>query len=440
MDFINTALVTLKQPSGFWVSILNFFKSGVGSYIVAVILIALLVRIVFSFVDIINKKINMKNTVVNTQMKPELDAIQKKYGHDRNLLQQKTQEVYRKYHFSPMTACLPMLIIIVLQSVVFFTLWSSLQTVSNFNIAEKYENVKNVYANVISLNEDSGLTNILESYSDKQIGVDYKLKIEIENKDDLKYLKYSFESVQNPEDDFTASVLFKENWTNEEIYGLLAKYVIVSETEGQEENTSSPSLYIDNGFNEIIKDLAEKSAEDVYINTQEGFMWIKNIYKAESPTSPLFTKDEISKYLSNYYTKEEKELEEANDYEGKIFDCVVAGINSKSLGKNGYYILTIITVVVSFLSMWLSNRLMRSKNQPNTQPNSKIMYFMMPIIFGLFTITYTSLFAIYIIVGQLVTILFTPFTTWVVKKWVKVDEKKTKQKDVIEVDYRRKDQ
>ena len=67
------------------------------------------------------------------------------------------------------------------------------------------------------------------------------------------------------------------------------------------------------------------------------------------------------------------------------------------------------------------------------------MYFVMPIIFGIFTFMYTSLFAIYIIVGQLVMIALTPLTTWLVKKWVEKDAKKQKDKNVVEVDYRRKD-
>lgn len=78
MDFINTALVTLQQPTGVWETILNAFRGAMGSYILAVILIAVLVRIVFSLVDVINKKVNMKNSNINAKMKPELDAIQKK--------------------------------------------------------------------------------------------------------------------------------------------------------------------------------------------------------------------------------------------------------------------------------------------------------------------------------------------------------------------------
>ena len=68
MDFICTALVTLKQPTGFWESILNAFKNGTGTYIVAVILVALIVRVLFALVDIVNKKVNLKNADINNNM------------------------------------------------------------------------------------------------------------------------------------------------------------------------------------------------------------------------------------------------------------------------------------------------------------------------------------------------------------------------------------
>ena len=425
MDFISTNLA-LVAPSGFWVSILNSFKGGVGSYIVAVILVALIVRVVLSLVDIINKKVSMKNMNINAKMKPELDAIQKKYGHDQRLVQQKTSEVYKKYQFSMMSSCLPMLIMLVLQTVVFLTFWNSLQSVANYNIAEKYENMKYVYANVISLNENDEFCNLLAT-----AGENPSLEFEISTtEDDKKQVTYKLLN-NSGEKIGESTTSFNTEWTNEQIYNnYLSKYVIKPEVES--------SAYEPTVYSEKIRVLAEDIVESYYKENQEGFLWIKNIYKAESPTSPLFTKAEVTKYMSNFYSDEEKEIEKTNDYEGKIFDTVVAGVDQKALGLNGYYILTIIAMASSFLSIWLSNKL-TNKDNPAQKPN-KVMYFVMPIIFGIFTFSYTSLFAVYLIVGQLVMIALTPLTTFIVRKWNAADEKKKKEKDVVVVDYRRKDQ
>ena len=423
MDFINTALVTLQTPTGMWESILSAFKGALGTYILAVILLAVLVRIVFALVDIINKKVNMKNSNINTKMKPELEAIQKKYGHDQRLLQQKQSEIYKKYQFSMMSSCLPMLISFVLQTVVFLTLWNSLQAVANYNIVEKYENIKDIYANVIELNNDSSFSTFYNN------GDELSVEIDLQNK--TMTLK------NNTTNDLRENLTFVDNLENQDIYNdLINKFVNKGTTE--EPNTN----YIDTGYNDVIKTLAEVTAKNYYQQSQEGFLWVKNIYRAESPSSPLFTKSEIKINISKYYSEEQKTVEEENDYEGKIFETIVdknSAFDEIRSQKNGYYILTIIAVLSSFLSMWLSNFLMKNKNQPAPQKQSKVMYFVMPIVFGLFTFMYTSLFAIYIIVGQLVMIALTPLTTWVVKKWVSSDDKKKKEKDVIEVDYRRKD-
>ncbi len=421
MDFVSLNLTVLNAPTGFWQTILNAFKGALGTYMLAIILLAVLVRIVFSLVDIINKKVTMKTNAINEKMKPEMEAIQKKYGGDRVVMQQKMNELQRKYGGSMMAGCLPMLISLVLQFTVFLTLWSSLQAVANFNIAEKYENMKNVYANVINLNTQE----MLSSLSGYENGDELSVVVDVEGK---------IVQISNTTKGLTNEVEYKSDWSNEEIYNLLETYVI----DPSNEETTQATAYTPKTYSSVLKTLAEEISEKYYLENQEGFLWIKNVYKSESPTSPLFTKSEIKNYLSGFYSEEEKALEEENDYEGKIFDCVItAGIGQKDLGCNGYYILTIIAVLSSFLSLWLSNKLM--KNQSSSQSQSKAMYFIMPIIFGIFTFMYTSLFAIYIIVGQLVMIALTPLTTWVVKKWNDHDEKKNKDKNVIEVDYRRKD-
>lgn len=443
MDFISTALVTLKQPTGFWESILNAFKNGTGTYIVAVILVALIVRVLFALVDIVNKKVNMKNADINNKMKPELEAIQKKYGYDQRLMQQKTNEIYKKYQFSMMSSCLPMLVAMILQFTVFLTLWNSLQAVSNYNIAEKYENMKNVYANVIVLNKDTALKNELTSLA----GQEYSLSADIDVETNQLVVTVTKQNDGNAEFRYEN----KTNWTNEDIFELLNNYVIAKEElsptpDPGEGETTALEYNTDTGFNDIFKTLAEEAAKQYFQEKQESFLWIKNIYRPESPTSPLFTKKEITTYLSKYYSAEEKETEKANDYEGKIFDCVIgenASLKEIKQEKNGYYILTIIAVLTSFLSIWLSNKLMKNKNTaatPGQNPGgSKFMYFMMPLIIGLFTFMYTSLFAIYLIVGQVVNIALTPFTTWVVRKWLAADNKKKQEKEEVVVDYRRKD-
>jgi uncharacterized membrane protein (DUF106 family) len=259
MDFVSTALVTLNQPTGFWEKILDFFKSATGTYIVAVILIAVIVRFLFSFVDIINKKVNLKSAKINEKMKPELEAVQKKYGADQRVLQQKQNEIYKKYQFNMMGTCLPMLVTMVLQFVVFLTLWNSLQSVANYNIAEKYENMKSVYVSVIELNDDEmGYSDLKTSLKDAIEGdkkYDFDVAIDFENSVVKITLNVEGEGA------VVATKNLEKNLGLDDTYDLLKKYVYAPEetAESQEEDenleVSQPeeSVYVNTGFNEIFK-------------------------------------------------------------------------------------------------------------------------------------------------------------------------------------------
>ena len=432
------------------------------SVLAAVILIAVIVRILFSIVDVINKKITMKNAEINNKMKPELDAVKAKYGNDPALMQQKTNEIYKKYQFNMMGSCIPMLVVMVLQFTVFLTLWNSLQAVSNFNIVEKYENMKSVYTNIIYLNDNE---DVKTSLTEAGFTSDDSIEVEIEKVDKDKFLKiYLIKANSDSERIYldghdiklVESFLPEGEETkteNQVILEMIQKYVQQEKSEespeenlesGTNETEDSPEEelpeinYEPNDFSVALQQAAEKAVMQNYIESQESFLWIKNIYKSESPTSPMFTKAEIKNYITSFYTAEEKEAEKKYAFEEKIFDNVVAGINTKALGVNGYYILTIIAIATSVLSLWLSNFLMRKKGQPQ-QKQGKAMYFIMPLIIGLFTFMYTSLFAIYLIVGQLMMLVLTPLTTLIVKKWNELDEKRKKAKTEVVVDYRRKD-
>lgn len=436
MDFINTALVTLKQPTGFWESILNAFKSATGKYILAVILLAVILRVLFSVVDVINKKISAKNSGIQAKMQPELDAVKKKYGNDPATLQKKQSEIYKKYQFSMMGSCLPMLIIMVLQLTVFLTLWNSLRDISNFNIVKQYEDMKNIYSTVITLNDNENVVDAVEN------GYELHLEIVKNDKKENEIKIYVTKESEVEGQDGELRTLDNEplkNLKNEEIYSLLQKYVIEKTTDDEGNEIDSPDYQPENA--EVSKKInlaAQTLINEYYKDTQESFLWIKNIYKAESPTSPLLTEGEMKNYLSGFYSKEEKALEKEFDYEGKIYGEVVSGIDTKALGNNGYYILTILAVLTSVLSLWLSNFLMRNKNNP-AQKQPWLMYVIMPLIIGIFTFMYTSLFAIYLIVGQLMMLALTPLTTLAVKKWSQTEDKKKQDKNVIDVDYRRKD-
>ena len=97
---------------------------------------------------------------------------------------------------------------------------------------------------------------------------------------------------------------------------------------------------------------------------------------------------------------------------------------SVSNSVNGYLILTILTAGFTVVAQYLSGRSNKKKSDDMQQSTNKAMLIIFPIIMGLFTLLYNSVFSLYILVGQIFTIATTPIIT----KIINVIDKKKQQK------------
>lgn len=109
--------------TGFFINLLTWINKLVGNYGWSIVLFTLLIRIVLLPLDIKSKK-SMRQV---SKIQPKLQALQKKYANDKEKLNQKTMELYRKEHVSPTAGCLPMLISLPILWIMF----SAMRTVGN---------------------------------------------------------------------------------------------------------------------------------------------------------------------------------------------------------------------------------------------------------------------------------------------------------------------
>lgn len=87
-------------------AILNGINSVLGNYGWTIVVFTLLVRLILMPFDY-KSRVGMRKT---TQIQPELMRLQKKYANDKEKLNKKTMELYKKANISPLSSCLPMLI------------------------------------------------------------------------------------------------------------------------------------------------------------------------------------------------------------------------------------------------------------------------------------------------------------------------------------------
>ena len=101
MNFIYTVI---GYPLG-WVMwfIYNFLGN---SYVLSLLLFTIFTRLLLLPSTIKQQK----SMVRNAMLKPKLDALQKKYGKNKEKYQEEMMKLYEKEGFNPMSGCLPMLI------------------------------------------------------------------------------------------------------------------------------------------------------------------------------------------------------------------------------------------------------------------------------------------------------------------------------------------
>ena len=87
-------------------SFLNWIQGWTVYWGIAIIVFTIIVRLVLTPLDI-KSRASMRKT---QKLQPQLQVLQKKYANDKEKLNAKTAELYKKAHVNPLSSCLPMLL------------------------------------------------------------------------------------------------------------------------------------------------------------------------------------------------------------------------------------------------------------------------------------------------------------------------------------------
>lgn len=176
----------------------------------------------------------------------------------------------------------------------------------------------------------------------------------------------------------------------------------------------------------------------------QSWLWVKNVWRTDKNVSVIPSYKEFisqSKYSSDE-TKPETYLSEAD------YLKVMQPIMDKETGWNGYYILIVLSGVITYLSMVMSSGGFRKKgaNAEPTAGMTKILSLIMPIIMVLFTLFSNAVFSLYVIANSLFTLATIPIYNKIFKKkdenkgngglGVFGGSKSSGKSHEIEVDYR----
>lgn len=140
---------TVSAPTHFMAKFMLVINNSMGGGAVSfgwtVVVFTVVLRLILSPLDIWQKLIGRKNAKAMERMKPQLEALQAKYGEDKQRMQQEQMALYKKEKYSMMGMCLPTIITFV----VFFIVFAGFRQMVGFRFAQDYKNCQTVYLETV---------------------------------------------------------------------------------------------------------------------------------------------------------------------------------------------------------------------------------------------------------------------------------------------------
>ncbi len=308
----NSSLI--MASGGLWATLIGLFADWIINYGWTIILFTVCLKIILSPLDILQRTSSQKQTQFMAAMQPEMDKLQKKYGDDKEKLNQEQAALYKRNNFNIGGMCFTMLITMVITMVVFFTLYASLRDIGNSKLYSTYERLDDVYVS-------EGMDAVKDEYQ--------------------------------------------------------------------------------------------------LVKTETSWLWVKNVWKADTNASQFVDKDAYVLYKAKketgYSEMSETDQNNIKDEIASRYDIIVSELQAEEGSSNGYYVLIILAAVISFLTQFLSAKLLQPKGQKLTGVN-KVMFVVLPLSMVLFAWTSNVVFTLYIITNSVMSALISTIISLIMNK------------------------
>lgn len=343
ISFLGESLV-VAQPKGLWEWFILTVFSFVQNYGWRIVLFTVLLKIVLSPLDIFQRYKGRKNQKISERLAPQIEKLQKQYP-DPQEFSRKQMELQKKEGFSYFSSCLPA----IATMVIFITLLLGLNKISAYYNFTQYRDLYETYNAAVT--------------------------------------EYD---AMSP-DDRTALV-----------EGLRAEGIISDEYKNEENGNvwDNRTQY------------AQYKVSLRYEETKISFLWIENIWSPDVPwKKEVNDKTTFEQNIGDYAKNPEKMGLDATVVGEMIapYNTVMGRLLDKTYNRaNGYLVLPVLSVGLSFLMQWLTMRQQKKSGQVNDAMGGastmKMMMFMMPVLMGIFSLSYTACFSLYLVVNYLVSL------------------------------------
>ena len=143
------------------------------------------------------------------------------------------------------------------------------------------------------------------------------------------------------------------------------------------------------------------------LSKQNSWLWIKNVWKSDTNTSQFVEFDDYADHFN--LEGEDRELAKAR------YDSITSTIVGDGKDNNGYYLIIIFAVLVSFLTQFLSTKVLAPKGQKMNLTN-KIMMAVIPITMLILAMTSNVVFTLYISTNSVMAAIISTIISLVLRR------------------------
>ena len=359
-----------------WSPVINLF-SFIPNYAWSIIVFTIVLKIILSPLDFWQRKVQRDSTKKQQQIQPLVEKLQKQYGNNKQVLNQKTMELYKKNNYNVVGSCVSMLVNFSLTIFIFFTLFYGLTGMAQNKIYEQYQNLQNNFY------------------------TEYSTQFSIENDADVVWNHYK--GLLDAEEANARNQLINEGVaepTAEQVYERQKQIVINRED---------------------IQTILSKEVT-FYNSIKDTWLWVDSIWRPDTyvsgfpdyqsyMTSAAITSRDYYKTVSNDETLTQEEKDAIYNKWQEEYNLITNKIQEEHKSWNGYFILSILAALITYLSISYSQRTSLKKQKTPAQAgmpqqnSMRIMKIIMPIIMVFFTLSYSAAFAIYIVTNQIMSFI-----------------------------------
>lgn len=384
-----------EENLGVMGKLVKWMHGWVGNYGWTVVVFTVFLKLITSPLDVWQRVASSKMTIKNQQMQPLLAEIDKRYGANTQRANDEKRKVYGKAGYSMLSSCLPMII----SMVIFFVMFAGLRDYSTYSSVTNFQALSDTY---------------YKSYYSavQQQGGEMWTFLEGEHNDLL----------ENSEE------------TNEYKKQINAYIVGIDRLEKQYGAAQCAAF----------RTAALEEVKEYYVNHHESWLWIQNVWQPDTWATLMPAYNDSSNGFGAVVDMSEFGVDNGVSHYEMIRSAVLETGKRGDEGKwNGLMILPILSIGLSFLSMFISQQMDKKTRKGETQQDAQqkatntTMMIMMPLMMAFFGFMYTGAFAIYMVANYTLSILTTVALRLPIEKIVQKSLAKSGNSDNGKASYMR---